>query len=420
MADTARRSTVLHYCHHSVGLGHLVRSLAVAGALAEHHRVVLCSGGRVPAGLSVPPGVEIVALPPVGRAPDGELVSQTPGVTLDEARTRRRALLLACFADLDPDVVLVELFPFGRRKFAPEILALLDLARSAARRPKIVSSVRDLLVTGHPDKQRHDDEAAQRLDAYFDAVIVHGDPRFAHLEDTFRPATWPRVPILYSGFVRAATAVPAAPRRPGDEVVVSAGGGLSGARLFDAAVDAHVGDFAPRGLRTRIVTGPFLPADDFAGLLQRSEGCAGLSVERFVADLGTQMAGAAVTVSQCGYNTALDILLGGAPAVVVPFAEAGDDEQVERARRLSAMGLVEVVAPEALSASSLAQAVLAARRRPRRTVAVDVGGAATAASLIGALAPVARGASTPPPTLPENLTTRRHAPMTAPGNRRPA
>lgn len=34
-----RKPTILHYTHHSVGLGHLVRSLAVAESLAARFRV---------------------------------------------------------------------------------------------------------------------------------------------------------------------------------------------------------------------------------------------------------------------------------------------------------------------------------------------------------------------------------------------
>ena len=137
---------MLHYCQHSTGLGHLVRSLAVAGALATRYRVVLCSGGRMPEGVAVPPGVEVLCLPPIGTGPDGRLVSQDPGLTLEGARALRGALLLRCFEELRPAVVMVELFPLGRRKFAGELLALLERARSATPRPSVVCSVRDLLA----------------------------------------------------------------------------------------------------------------------------------------------------------------------------------------------------------------------------------------------------------------------------------
>lgn len=397
----------MYYCHHSVGLGHLVRSLAVAGALAGQYRVVVCSGGRVPAELAIPTGVEIVALPPIGVGPEGGLVSQEPGLTLEEARAARRGMLLRCLDEIAPDVLMVELFPFGRRKFASELLPLLQAARSAKRPPLVVSSVRDLLVNGHPDKQRHDDEAARRLDAYFDAVIVHGDPRFARLEETFQPTVPAGVPVMYSGFVSARTAPPAATPVDPPQVVVSAGGGLLGARLFDAAAEAHRAILRHHAISTRIVTGPFLPDSDFERLMGEAQSCEGLSVERFVADLCTVMAGSAVTVSQCGYNTSLDILLAGSPAVVVPYGDGREDEQSERARRLAALGAVDVLAEDELSPQALAHAVLRLAGRPRRTPPVEVQGAARTAELVASLTTPPGEHPEPPPASRLELSARR-------------
>ena len=85
---------VLFYCHHSVGLGHLVRSVAVAQALAERFRVVVCSGGPIPEDFAVPAGVQLVALAPVGPGAAGDLTSLDPSRTLEQAWAARRALLL--------------------------------------------------------------------------------------------------------------------------------------------------------------------------------------------------------------------------------------------------------------------------------------------------------------------------------------
>lgn len=115
------RRRVLHYSHHSTGLGHLVRSLAVAGALAEQAEVLFCSGGRVPQQMAIPAGVRLVTLPPIGTGERGAPMSLDPGYTLEEAWEERRRELLGCFDEFNPDALLVELFPFGRRKFAGEL-----------------------------------------------------------------------------------------------------------------------------------------------------------------------------------------------------------------------------------------------------------------------------------------------------------
>lgn len=355
----------------------------MAGAVADRSDVLFCSGGRVPAGLTIPPGVQVAALPPIGTDARGELTSLDHALTLDQAREQRRRLLLRWFDDFDPDAVIVELFPFGRRKFAGELLPLLTRARQGRRRT-VVSSVRDLLVDAHPDKQRHDDEAAARLDAYFDAVIVHGDPRFARLEETFRPSATPAVPVYYSGFVAPSSAVVATARRP-SQILVSAGGGLTGGRLLAVAVEAHRSVLGPMGATTRVVTGPFLPEASYAELAERATEVDGVTVERFVPDLASAIAESAVSVSQCGYNTSIDLLRAGVPAVVVPYDDGRETEQRDRAQRLASLGVVQLLPSAQLTPDSLANAVLEAIASPTRPVTLDLDGASATTALLTSL-----------------------------------
>jgi len=375
----------MFYCHHSTGLGHLVRSLAVVGELARFASVTLCVGGRMPPGLSVPAGVELLALPAIGTEASGRLVGSDGRPEVQPIMRERGRLLIECFEQLQPDALVLELFPFGRRKFAAELLPLLERARSARPVPVIVSSVRDLLVSGHPDKLAHDEVAARRLDAYFDAVVVHGDPRFAELSETFRPIEPARVPVYYSGFVvgggNRAEPSPGRDR----EVVVSAGGGAVGHALFDAAVQAHQGWLRPQGFRTRIITGPFLPAADLKQLSAISERDTSLTVQRFVPDLRPVLARSAVSVSQAGYNTALDLLVTRTPAVVVPYGDARENEQPERARRLARLGAVQVLEPAELSGPELARRVLSAATRPPHLPELDLDGAVNSARIIAGL-----------------------------------
>jgi len=390
-ASRSAQPTVLHYSHHSVGLGHLVRSLAVAEGLTERFRVVLCSGGPVPAGLRLPPRVEIVELPPIGTGPDGRLASLEPGLTLEQAWDRRRARLLSLYAQLRPVAILVELFPFGRAKFARELVPLLESARRDAPAVKVIASVRDLLVTDKRDQQGHDDLAAERLRRYFDAVVVHADERFARLEETFRPSATPATPVFYSGFVSSSTELRGGEVRTPPEVLVSAGGGLQGGALLRAGAGAHSVALAARGFRTRLVTGPFLAADEASRLETLVGDIPGLSVERFIPDLCRAMAGAAASVSQCGYNTTLDVLRSGVPAVVVPYDEGRENEQAERARRLARLGALKVLPSALLTPERLAEAVLDVVDAAPPSLDLDLAGASHTAALVSDLV----GAATP-------------------------
>ncbi len=114
----------------------------------------------------------------------------------------RREMILGAYRRHRPRVVMIELFPFGRKKFADELLPLLELAHADRARPLVVCSVRDILV-GRSDQPEHDERASRLANRWFDAVLVHADPRFARLEESFRPRTPLEIPVRYTGFVVA-------------------------------------------------------------------------------------------------------------------------------------------------------------------------------------------------------------------------
>lgn len=381
------RRTCLFYSHHSLGMGHLVRSLALAEALVERFDVVLLNGGPLPEGMRVPPGIEVVVLPPIAQDEAHQLVSRDPRYTAAEARTLRRALILATYRRTAPAVVLLELFPFGRKKFAEELAPMLEAARACPDpRPLIVSSVRDLLVTGRQHRQLHDDWAAATAIRYLDAVLVHADPAFARLEESFAPATPLSVPVHYSGFV-----VPAgddggpAPARARPGLIVSAGGGLVGGALFRAAIEAQAQLWPLLQLPMTIIAGPFLPEPAWQALHRAAVSQEGVQLLRFVPDLRSVLAGAAASISQCGYNTAMDLLRARVPALVVPFGEGGENEQRVRAERLEALGLLRVLPADALDGSRLATEVLRLLEFRPADVRLSLDGAQESARFLDAL-----------------------------------
>ena len=375
------RPRLLLYCQHSVGLGHLVRSLALTEALAERFDVTLLSGGPLPEGVRAPAGVEVVQLPPLGMASDHRIISRDAGTSVEEAFALRRRALIDALHDRRPDVLVIELFPFGRRKFRIELLPLLDAATTAAHRPLVACSLRDILVDRGDEQEDFDEQACQTANRFFDCVLLHADERLNRLEDSFRPRTPLRVPVHYTGFV-----VPGAPPRRAERregVVVSAGGGIVGGPLFRAAVAAH--DIS--GGRMQIVAGPFLPDDEWAWLQRAAARRDGLEAVRSVDNLRDVLAGAAVSVSQAGYNTTFDLLRSGVSALVVPYAPPGEDEQTRRARSLEQLGALRVLDPADLGGETLAAAIDATAGFSPEGVDLRLeGGAASAAVLTEMLA----------------------------------
>jgi predicted glycosyltransferase len=375
------RPSLLFYCQHSLGMGHLVRSLAIAGALAERFRVVVLNGGRFPKGVTPPNGVEVLSLPPLGIDCDGKLVSLDRRRTVAGAQAARRLGILETFRAMRPDVLLVELFPFGRKKFAGELVPLLEEARApGVARTTIVCSLRDILV-GRPDDAQHDERAVSLANQYFDAILVHADPRFARLEESLLARTPLRVPVYYTGFVLpGSTCLAEAPMRR-RQIVVSAGGGIVGEHLFRTAVEAHQLAWSTEHVPMKLVAGPFLPEAAWRSLREASSRIEGLSAQRYVRDLCAEMRASTASVSQCGYNTALDIVRAGIPALVVPFGTRSEDEQSKRAERLARLGVLRVLDSRDLTASRLAYEVRALAGFEPKLLGLDLGGARNAARI---------------------------------------
>jgi len=377
------RPGLLLYCQHSLGLGHLKRSWALAERLSSAFRVILVSGGAPPGDLVPPKGIDVVELPPLAQDADGRLVVLNGAGSLEDVRRERTRLLVQTYLQIRPAVVVIELFPFGRRKFQDELIALLDETRRSPR-PIVATSVRDLLVGRGANQQKHDDRARDLVDAYFDLVLVHTDARFATLDETFRPARRLTKPVFHTGFVVPDTPEGVSIAR-GDGILVSGGGGRFAERLYLCAIDAHdrLGSTAPP---MTIVAGPLCGDAAFARVREAAGARRSIDVRHTVQDLCEAMRRAAASVSQCGYNTALDIVRAGVPALVVPFNDNGDSEQTDRAQRLEQRNAVRMFRGP-LEAGALAEAIGDVMRFSPARAPLDMNGAErTTAILRAALA----------------------------------
>ena len=140
----------------------------------------------------------------------------------------RRERLISLLAERRPDIVLTEMYPFGRRWFRHEIGALLEEAERLRPRPLIVSTVRDVLVSkGRPDRLAEMRNVAL---AHYDLVLVHGDPRLWPFHWSFPHAAELGERLVHTGFVLAEADASATCASTG--VVVSAGGGAVGRVSF--------------------------------------------------------------------------------------------------------------------------------------------------------------------------------------------
>lgn len=370
---------VLFYVQHLLGIGHLARAGRIASALAaDGFDVTLVTGGMPVEGF-VAPGVREIRLPPLVAGDDGfaTLLDGTGQPVTEAYRNARRDRLLAIHNEILPDIILTEAFPFGRRQVRFELLPLIE--RIEARRPKplLLASIRDLLQAR--TKPGRDRETVDLVRRHYDAVLVHGDPAFARLEDSFALAAEIADRVHYTGLVGPETIL-AAPDR--HDIVVSAGGGAVGQKVMQAAIGA-AGLLDP-ALTWLLITGPNLPAADFDALSAAAP--ANVTLSRFRPDFSGLLANARLSISQAGYNTVGDILLAGCRSILIPFAAGGETEQNARAERLEALGRAISLAEETISAAALADATHRALALPDPgRIRLDGNGARQTGGIIRAL-----------------------------------
>lgn len=365
---------ILFHVQHLLGTGHVQRIHLLAEELARRGFPVTVLSGGMPTAHRPPPGVTWVQLEPV-RSRDlafSELVDGDGVVAGPALFDRRRQAVVSACRQARPTVVVVESFPFGRRPFAGEIDALLGAARDQGRAPTVAVSIRDILQRRSP---RREDETVARLLRDFDAVLVHGDPRVASLAVSFAAAERVAERLVYTGYV-SPSPVLGVPRAASGEVVVSAGGGAAGLRLYQAAAGAARRDHR----RWRLLVGPGIGEEDFQAL-RRMAGDA--RVERNRSDFRDLLREAGMLVSQAGYNTVVDVLVSGVRSVLVPFAGSGETEQRQRAACFQQLGRCGVVDEDCLDADTLLAAVHAAATAAVSRPEVDLRGIAATADWLG-------------------------------------
>ncbi len=358
---------VLLYVQHLLGIGHLRRAALLAKALDQNGiSVVLVSGGAPVDGLDIGTA-GFVQLPPLRTRDESfsQLLDHS-GRPIDDAwKAARRARLLALYRALQPRALLIEMFPFGRRQMRFELLPLLEAAAQSTPRPQVLCSLRDVLT-----RNRRPEKTAWMLDTFarhFDLALVHGDPDFLPLERSFPEAAGIAAKLRYTGYVVEAAPAPDAGTAGTGEAIVSTGGGAVAGPLIEAALAARA--LSPLAETPwRFLIGPNMAEAAFRDLAARAGAGVpggGVTVQRARPDFRSLLARARLSISQAGYNTVLEVLAAGVPAVVVPFAAGSETEQSLRARLLAARGALTVVAEAALTPASLAAAIAAALARGR-------------------------------------------------------
>lgn len=316
------------YCQHVLGIGHFHRSLEICKALAGHHETVMILGG--PPVILPDTKVRFLQLP--GLKMDGdfsELIPCEEGAKLQDVQTKRSEQLLEFFLTFQPDVFLVELYPFGRKAFRFELDPILQGIESGELNPCLrLCSLRDILVE-KTNKQKYETRVLSVLDTSFDGLLIHSDPAYIPLEKTFDSTEHLPVPHVYTGFISPL------PKKHGSRsqlrhrlnitpqeklIVASIGGGNVGEELLEATVQAAILLTKTReDIHFHLFTGIYAKPDLIDRL--RETGGNSITVHEFSISFPEWLQAAELSISMAGYNTCMNLIRAGIPALLYPFAQ---------------------------------------------------------------------------------------------------
>ncbi len=378
------------YCQHVLGIGHFHRSLEICKALAVRHDTVMILGGP---DVSLPgSAVQFLQLPGLKMdANFSRLIPCRDGADLEEIKDQRREQLTSFFTSFQPDIFLVELYPFGRKAFRFELDPILDGIGSGVFAPCLrLCSLRDILVEKE-DKQKYETRVLQILDNSFDGLLIHSDPDFIPLDSTFERAESIPVPSRYTGFIAPPSASKAAGEAIRRElglsatdtlVVASIGGGNVGAELLRAVAEAATLLKDKPDTHFHLFTGMYSDPDLPAELKHTSHGQ--ITVHDFCANFPDWLEAADLSISMAGYNTCMNLLAAAIPALLYPFAQ--NREQRMRVSAFTRSAAFTLLEPEDLAPGRLAELITKSLHSDSHRIQVKLDGAATSCELIEAAA----------------------------------
>lgn len=377
---------IAYYCQHVLGIGHFHRSLEICRQLSEKHRVTLILGG--PDIQFDDTGLQVCRLP--GLQMDSSfknLRPSDPTAPLAETKRHRKDKIFAFFQREQPDVFLVELYPFGRKAFRFELDPILAALSDGTLKPcKCYVSLRDILVERPDDQEKFEQRIITTLNRYFDGLLIHSDKNVITLEETFGRASDIKIPTAYTGYITPQTGShKRAEIRENEEIpadnkliVASIGGGNVGWELLFQAVAAFKQLKDSDRYRMQIFTGPYFPEDEYLKL--QSQLTTGISLERFSDSFPGWLEAADLSLSMAGYNTTMNILQAGVPALVYPFGQ--NREQKMRIKKIEGLAAIRMLADNDLDPQKLADIILEWSAVSRYSPSIRLDGAEESARLV--------------------------------------
>lgn len=359
LSRNPRKWRIALYSHDTMGLGHKRRNLLIAqtlGCSPLKTDVLMISGIQDASNVPTPPGVDCLTLPALHKNIDGQYQARRLDLSLQEIITLRSQVILATIKTFKPDIFIVDNVPRGAVR---ELDPTLDYLRTQGKTHCILG-LRDIL--DQPASVRRDWKRAaneEAIQTYYDQVWVYGDRAIYDLaqEYHFQPKTVAK--FRYIGYLDQRSRLKymdldsvqafKSLNLPFERLVLClVGGGQDGARLAETFAHAEL----PPQMNGIILTGPFMPREVRHKLQNYAAQRDNLHVLEYLAEPTLLVNRAERVIAMGGYNTTCELLSFSKRSLILPRIKPRR-EQLIRAERLQALGLIDVLYPHQLTPAAL-------------------------------------------------------------------
>jgi predicted glycosyltransferase len=343
---------VVLYSHDTMGVGHMRRNLLIAHKIKTsmpNTSVLVIAGAKEAATFAHAVGIDCLTLPSFQKSSNGAYGTRHLGIPANEVLDFRGRTILTAIQNYKPDLLIADKLPCGA---GGELLLALEWLTKVTT-CRCVLGLREILDTTEAVIQQwqrmHAGDIIQR---HFDSIWIYGDPAVYDTvsEYRFSPAIAART--TYTGYLDTRLRISNLENHdlPMEQpfVLCTVGGGQDGEALAFRFIEAMRMTRRPSVL----LTGPYMPSATRKLIQANTKDLPWLKVVEFASEGDLLIKNASHVVSMGGYNTLSAILSHRKPALIVPRVSPRQ-EQLIRARRLAALGHVETIHPDDLTADGI-------------------------------------------------------------------
>jgi predicted glycosyltransferase len=380
LSTNTRKWRIALYSHDTMGLGHKRRNLLIAqtlGCSPLEIDVLMISGIQDASNVPTPPGVDCLTLPALHKNIDGQYQARRLDMSLQEIITLRSQVILTTIKTFKPDIFIVDNVPRGAVR---ELDPTLDYLRTQEK-TQCILGLRDVLdepAAVRRDWKRGDNEKA--IQTYYDAVWVYGDPAIYDLGHEYRLDPKTIAKFRYTGYLDQRSRLKfidiesvqafKSLNLPSERIALClVGGGQDGAHLAETFAHAEL----PPEMNGIILTGPFMPRKVRQRLQNYAAQRSNLRVLEYLAEPTLLLNRAEHVIAMGGYNTTCELLSFQKRSLIIPRIKPRR-EQLVRAERLQALGLVDVLNPRNLTPQALTNWLMLDAEPPQVRNCVDLKG----------------------------------------------